>query len=76
MLKLVPEERVERRGIKMLSSVSRHPGRLRSRRRCHKVDGCQFYLPLCNAWLTLLKGSGVSAERHGDSTGVLKEFTA
>jgi hypothetical protein len=32
--------------------------------------------PLCNAWLTLLKGSGVSVERHGDSTGVLKEILA
>jgi hypothetical protein len=32
--------------------------------------------PLCNAWLTLLKGVGVEAERHGDSTGVLKEVIA
>jgi len=32
--------------------------------------------PLCNAWLTLLQGSGVPAERHGDSTGVLKEIVA
>jgi hypothetical protein len=32
--------------------------------------------PLCNAWLTLLKGSGVPVERHGDSTGVLKELLA
>jgi len=32
--------------------------------------------PLCNAWLTLLKGVGVDVERHGDSTGVLKELTA
>jgi hypothetical protein len=31
--------------------------------------------PLCNAWLTLLQGVGVNAERHGDSTGVLKELT-
>jgi hypothetical protein len=30
--------------------------------------------PLCNAWLTLLHGVGVTAERHGDSTGVLKEI--
>jgi hypothetical protein len=30
--------------------------------------------PLCNAWLTLLHGLGVEAERHGDSTGVLKEI--
>ena len=32
--------------------------------------------PLCNAWLSLLKGSGVPVERHGDSTGVLKELIA
>lgn len=32
--------------------------------------------PLCNAWLTLLHGIGVNAERHGDSTGVLKELMA
>ena len=27
--------------------------------------------PLCNAWLTLLAGSGVAIDRFGDSTGVL-----
>ena len=27
--------------------------------------------PLCNVWLTLLKGSGIGAERFGDSTGVV-----
>ena len=32
--------------------------------------------PLCNAWLTLLHGIGVEAERHGDSTGVIKELIA
>jgi len=32
--------------------------------------------PLCNAWLTLLNGIGIEAERHGDSTGVLKELIA
>lgn len=32
--------------------------------------------PLCNAWLTLLKGVGVNANSHGDSTGVLKELVA
>jgi hypothetical protein len=32
--------------------------------------------PLCNAWLTLLKGSGIEVERHGDSTGVIKELIA
>jgi hypothetical protein len=32
--------------------------------------------PLCNAWLTMLHGIGVEAERHGDSSGVLKEIVA
>lgn len=32
--------------------------------------------PLCNAWLTLLHGIGVEVERHGDSTGLLKEIMA
>jgi hypothetical protein len=32
--------------------------------------------PLCNAWLTMLHGIGVEAERHGDSTGALKEIEA
>lgn len=32
--------------------------------------------PLCNLWLTLLRGVGVEAERHGDSTGVIKEIIA
>jgi hypothetical protein len=32
--------------------------------------------PLCNAWLTLLKGSGVAAESFGDSTGELGEIKA
>ncbi|MDI1312036.1 DUF1552 domain-containing protein [Prosthecobacter sp.] len=32
--------------------------------------------PLCNTWLTLLNGIGVNAERHGDSSGVLKELIA
>jgi hypothetical protein len=32
--------------------------------------------PLANLWLTLLKGSGVQAESHGDSTGVLTAITA
>lgn len=32
--------------------------------------------PLCNAWLTMLRGIGVEAKRHGDSTGVLKEIIA
>jgi hypothetical protein len=32
--------------------------------------------PLCNAWLTLLQGSGIPLERHGDSSGTLKELRA
>lgn len=32
--------------------------------------------PLCNAWLAMLQGVGVPAERHGDSTGVAKELMA
>jgi hypothetical protein len=32
--------------------------------------------PLCNAWLALLHGFGIEAERHGDSTGVVKELRA
>jgi hypothetical protein len=32
--------------------------------------------PLCNAWLTLLHGSGVEVGRHGDSTGILPSLLA
>ena len=32
--------------------------------------------PLCNAWLTLMQGSGVPVERHGDSTGAIKQLLA
>lgn len=32
--------------------------------------------PLCNAWLTMLHGLGIQAERHGDSSGVVKELQA
>ena len=32
--------------------------------------------PLCNVWLTMLNGLGIQAERHGDSTGVVKELQA
>jgi hypothetical protein len=32
--------------------------------------------PLCNVWLTLLHGLGIEAERHGDSSGVVKELIA
>ena len=30
--------------------------------------------PLCNLWLSLLRGVGVPADSHGDSTGELKEL--
>ncbi|MCB1225070.1 MAG: DUF1552 domain-containing protein [Verrucomicrobiales bacterium] len=30
--------------------------------------------PLCNLWLTLLRGSGIEVEAHGDSTGLIKEM--
>ncbi|MBU6303179.1 MAG: DUF1552 domain-containing protein [Verrucomicrobia bacterium] len=32
--------------------------------------------PLCNVWLTMLQGLGIPAERHGDSTGVVKKLQA
>jgi hypothetical protein len=32
--------------------------------------------PLCNVWLTMLRGLGINTERHGDSTGVVKELQA
>ena len=32
--------------------------------------------PLCNVWLTMLQGMGIQAERHGDSSGVVKELQA
>jgi hypothetical protein len=32
--------------------------------------------PLCNAWLTILKRSGVEVEQHGDSTGISEELLA
>ena len=32
--------------------------------------------PLCNVWLTMLNQTGVAVERHGDSTGILKEIVA
>jgi hypothetical protein len=32
--------------------------------------------PLCNVWLTLLRGSGIELERHGDSSNVVKELIA
>ena len=32
--------------------------------------------PLCNAWLTILKRSGVEVEKHGDSAGILEELCA
>lgn len=30
--------------------------------------------PLCNLWLSILKGSGIAAESFGDSTGVISEL--
>ena len=30
--------------------------------------------PLCNVWLTMLHGMGIQVERHGDSSGVVKEL--
>lgn len=30
--------------------------------------------PLCNVWLTMLQGMGIDVERHGDSSGVVKEL--
>ena len=32
--------------------------------------------PLCNVWLTMLQGLGIQTERHGDSSGVVKELLA
>ena len=32
------------------------------------------HTPLCNVWLTLLKGTGIDVESHGDSTGIVKEL--
>ncbi len=32
--------------------------------------------PLCNVWLTMLHGLGIEAERHGDSTGLVKQLMA
>ena len=32
--------------------------------------------PLCNVWLTMLQGIGINVERHGDSTGVVRELQA
>jgi len=32
--------------------------------------------PLCNVWLTMLRGMGIDVERHGDSSGVVKELQA
>ena len=32
--------------------------------------------PLCNVWLTLLRGSDVPAESFGDSDGVISEMLA
>jgi hypothetical protein len=34
------------------------------------------HTPLCNLWLTLLRGVGVEAERHGDSSGIIPQLVA
>jgi hypothetical protein len=34
------------------------------------------HTPLCNVWLTLLKGTGIDVDSHGDSTGIVEELTA
>ncbi len=34
------------------------------------------HTPLCNLWLTLLRGVGVDAERHGDSSGIIPQLVA
>ena len=33
-------------------------------------------MPLCNVWLTQLRGLGLNVESHGDSTGIIKELLA
>ena len=30
--------------------------------------------PLCNLWLSLLQGSGIQADSHGDSNGIIEEL--
>jgi hypothetical protein len=30
--------------------------------------------PLCNLWLSLLNGSGIETDSHGDSSGIIKEL--
>jgi hypothetical protein len=32
--------------------------------------------PLCNLWLTLLRGNGLNVASHGDSTGLIHELIA
>ena len=32
--------------------------------------------PLCNVWLTILRGMGINVERHGDSSGVVPQLQA
>ena len=32
--------------------------------------------PLCNVWLTMLQGMGIELERHGDSSGIVKQLQA
>lgn len=32
--------------------------------------------PLCNVWLTMLRGLGIDVERHGDSSGIVNQLRA
>ncbi len=32
--------------------------------------------PLCNLWLSLLRGSGINTKFHGDSSGIIEELFA
>lgn len=33
-------------------------------------------IPLCNVWLTQLKGLGLNVESHGDSTGIIEDLVS
>jgi len=42
----------------------------------HNIVMADPKTPLCNVWLTLLKGVGVKTDSFGDSTGVIEELVA
>lgn len=42
----------------------------------HNIVMADPKTPLCNVWLTLLKGVGAKAEAFGDSTGIVEELVA